>query len=343
MKAYRIRRSGFTRLELIVLLAMGFITLAVAVSLLTPTLCIDCELPNRAICSANIRGIIQSMYIYAQSNNGHFPCTPGPNGVAYSNAPQSPSALLPAPTAKRVAAAWFGSGKSPHGSDLGNPLACMWLLVLSGEDSPKIFLCPGDPTAVQPSLEYSTTANTGNTAAYQANFGVLADGHAPNLTGRGESYSIAYPWLPSVDGKIAQPGPWWTDKDNSNEPVASDMAPVDLRASGNADRATATLPQSNTYGNFIYNSGNHGGDGENVGFDDDHVSWEVNPYCGVHNDNIFTYYSRDYSGPGDAVTAPQVGLCGLGTRVSAPVCNESNPKRYDVCMVPVRLVSNGEW
>ncbi len=339
MQVYLNRRSGLTRLELIVLLAAGFITIA----LLKPTICVVCELPNRAVCSANIRGIIQSMYIYAQSNNGRFPCTPGPNGVAYSNAPQYPSDLLPSRTAKKITAAWFGSGKVPRGSDLGNPLACMWLLVLGGEDVPKSFICPGDPTAVQPSLEYTMTPNAGRTAAYQANFGVRADGHSPGLTGRGESYSIAYPWLPAVDGSVAQPGPWWTDHDNSNEPVASDMAPADLPASGIANRIMTVLPKANTYGNFIYNSGNHSGDGENVGFGDDHVSWEVNPYCGVHRDNIFTYYSRDFTGSGDAPSAPQVGLSGLGTRVPAPVVHFSKHSFYDLCMVPVREVNSGAW
>ncbi len=333
------KSSGFTMLELIVLVFMSTILLVVLMESLGTG---EGGLPNRAICSANIRGIIQAMYIYAQSENGQFPCTPGPNGVAYSNAPQNPMDLPAQPTAQKMTAAWFGHDSSPHGSDLGNPLACMWLLVLQHQLKPKDFICPHDPIATTPSEEYLAAGST-NTTAVQANFGVVSGGDTPNLRGRGESYSIAYPWQPVATGSIARPGPWWTDNGNSYLPVVSDMAPADRSASGNANRITTVLPKANTYGNFIYNSGNHGGDGENVGFGDDHVSWEVNPYCGIHRDNIFTYYSRDFTGSGDVPSAPQVGLSGLGTRVPAPVVHFSKRSFYDLCMVPVREVNSGAW
>lgn len=320
---------GITRLELIVVLvAAGLLTS------LIPRLARPMELSNRAVCSANVRGIIQSMIIYAQSNNGQFPCTLGPDGSTYSNAPQSPMDMPALPTAKAVISAWFGNGKMPHGSDLGNPLACLWLEVLTGDDTPKSFICPSDPIATTPSEEYKST-RMNSAPQFQPNFGVMKDGRTPNSEGQGESYSIAYPWRPASAGKIAQVGSWWTDKDGSNVALVSDMAPADIAARGRDNRITTTLPGDNTFGNYIYNSMNHRGKGQNVGFGDDHVSWNTNPYCGVHHDNIFTYYRHEYTGHGDSAAAPQVGLSLLGDAARAPTILGSKPD-YDICMVPVR-------
>ena len=172
---------GITRLELIVVLvAAGLLTC------LIPRLARPMELSNLAVCSANIRGIVQSMIIYAQSNNGEFPCTPGPDGSTYSNAPQAPMDMPAIPIAKAVMSAWYGNGKTPHDSDLGNPLACLWLEVLTGDDTPKSFICPSDPIATTPSEEYKT-AGTDSTPQFQPNFGVIKDGKAPNSDGHGES------------------------------------------------------------------------------------------------------------------------------------------------------------
>ncbi len=323
------RNAGITRLELIVVLV-----LAALAACLLPTLVVPLTLPNRAICSANVRGIIQSMSIYAQSSQGQFPCTPGPQKNMYSNAPQAPLNLPDACTAKAVTAAWFGNGNPPHGSDCGDPLASIWLLVLEGQDTPKSYICPSDPIAITPSLEYQT-GGTQNNPLFQPNFGVMKNGHPPESNGNGESYSFAYPWRPTSAGKIAQVGSWWTNHDGSHIALVSDMAPADIPGRGQENRITTTLPGNNTFGNYIYNSMNHGGKGENVGFGDDHVDWETNPYCGVRHDNIFTYYHQAFSGSGYSTTAPQTGLSALGDDASAPTIFASH-NSGDICMVPVR-------
>ncbi len=320
---------GITRLELIVVLvAAGLLTC------LIPTLARPLTLANRAVCSANIRGIIQSMIIYAQSNNDQFPCTPGPDGNTYSNAPQAPMDMPAVPTAKAVISTWYGNGQTPHGSDLGNPLACLWLLVLQGDEASKCFICPSDPIATTPSEEYRTTG-TDQAPQFEANFGVINKSVEINSTGQGESYSIAYPWRPASAGKIAEVGTWWTDHDGAKVAVVSDMAPADIPGWGRDNRITTTLPDANSFGNYIYNSMNHNGKGQNVGYGDNHVSWTTNPYCGVHHDNIFTYYRGNYTGRGDSPSAPQTALSLLGQAAPAPTILSSQPD-YDICMVPVR-------
>ena len=61
--------AAFTLIELLVVISI----IAILVSILLPALAKARELANRAVCMANIRGIIQSMITYGQSNNGTFP------------------------------------------------------------------------------------------------------------------------------------------------------------------------------------------------------------------------------------------------------------------------------
>ena len=83
-----------------------------------------------------------------------------------------------------------------------------------------------------------------------------------------------------------------------------------------------------------YNSGNHAGDGQNVGFGDDHVTWEISPYVGQNGDNIFTYTTAtgvvngttdtSQNGTMDGNDGPQI------TTLAPP---------FDTCMTPFRTVN----
>jgi hypothetical protein len=105
-------------------------------------------------------------------------------------------------------------------------------------------------------------------------------------------------------------------------------------------RNTAQPVTGNTYGNYIYNSGNHNGDGQNVGFGDDHVSWEVNPYVVQSGDNIFTFQSAAADGPGTSTY--NTGQTPVDSSTQA-VSMLFNTPPYDICMLPARDVSSGAW
>ena len=358
-------RHGFSRSEgLAVAVCLGLLT-----AMSVPLLGLARQRNRRALCAENIRGIVQSMYIYAQSNRSIFPATPGPMGKFYSNCPKPPASGGGTPaTSSKVVADWYGNGHAPAGRDLGNPLACLWMLVINGQLRPADLICPADPIATRPSLalKKGDPQDWPKSVCY-CNFGIMRHGGRFNELGKGESYSIAYPWR-AANGRAPAPvGRWWTLNDGGDVPVVSDMAPADVKAPGKFDRDTTRVPPipagqlrinvqppsgAKSGANkvqgpprpagralSIYNSGNHRGAGQNVGFGDDHVAWETTPYCGQSNDNIFTYARRPYT---DGLHESQVGLHDVGPRAKAPAILSRKPP-YDTCMVPVRNVRTGAW
>ncbi len=337
----RIGRKGFTLIELLVVISI----IALLIAILLPALGRAKELANRTVCASNIRSFAQSMRIYAQANRTRFPCTPGPYGEYMrlgSGQPAGPW-YSPAQPPVGVADDWFylGGKTNPPSANTGSIQASMYLLVLMGYCSPQSFICPSDEFSVTPSLEYGAPGS-----GIYPNFGFEKAGtwNLSNPSEVGLSYSMALPWAPALTGlKVAQASEaetFWTSKSGSNLPVIADMAPDPNGSSpsqGKLYRNTTILPTANTYGNYVYNSGNHDGEGENVGFADAHVIWETNPYCGENNDNIYSYYKYSYQGIGSSPAAPQTDL----------TYNFQNWTQYqppfDVVMKPMQNVVTGAW
>ena len=338
---HQVRRrfgKGFTLIELLVVISI----IALLIAILLPALARAKELANRAVCSANVRSLVQSMVIYAQSNKSVFPCTPGNTSNQYTNQPSGVQGVNSVPKLSSSSTMQYYYMPTDTGSSAAAcPLMCMWLLVLNGQMTPKSFICPSDPYATGPSLQYGSSSTTGSATAY-LNFGYLSTSQKnQSYTGQGESYSIAFPWNAS-----GQPAAWWTSKDGSDVAVASDLAPMTAGASGTLNRIDNTLPSANTYGNYIFNSGNHNGDGQNVGFGDGHVVWEVNPYVGQNSDNIFCYDATAAEVGQNGTTFQATNLEGYGgpglTTPEVPGVTPDSPP-YDICMVPQLDLAKPEW
>jgi hypothetical protein len=315
------------------------------IAILLPAIAYAREAENRVNCGGNIRDIIQSMTIYAQSNNETFPCVSGPvtpDGRYGNSAIDMPVNINSTPgasqTAQYVVLQWYTHANSAA-TGTGSPLGSLWLLVVIGQMTPEEFICPSDRIALTPSLEYGNTAGS-----WFGNFGFLsASDVSPSGTSHGESYSICFPYAYKPNASVAKPevaGDWWVNDSRADQPIISDMAPLSGVGDGTFYRNTAVLPTSNTYGPYVFNSGNHNGDGQRVGFADGHVEWDTNPYVGEQGDNIFTINnSKPYNS-----NAGGTPLTGTGTS-NAGITSKSQPQSppYDTVMVPVRNVQNGDW
>ncbi len=323
------KSEGFTRTEFVtVLLLLPLAAFLVIVAMSSVSCgCMSVEKTNRLVCAANIRGIIQAMEIYAQSNHNTFPAVkPLPSGRFINGV--DITRKWNHQTAGEIIKSYYRLGGKA--TQRGSPLACMWILVMQNALTPKSFICPSDPLATGPSIEYQTSRSSTDVPYCFGNFGHISLKNAAPSSGVGESYSIAYPW----NGRKV--GAWWKASNaTASVPLVSDMAPAqDPTAAGTAKRDCTIGLGDNSFGPYIFNSGNHGGDGQNVGFGDDHVVFETNPYVGRNMDNIFTYGQRGIHTGGHAI---RPGLIG-----HVPP-HFSNTPPYDTIMTPVRDVATGQW
>lgn len=120
--------KAFTLIELLVVVAI----IALLISILLPSLSRARELSKRTVCSSNLRGIGQAMYIYAQDGD-KFPaaCQDKPNNAATW---------------------WYLTYRSLAGgipsTGIPSVTADLWMLIRANNTTPKQFTCPS--TADQP-------------------------------------------------------------------------------------------------------------------------------------------------------------------------------------------------
>lgn len=303
-------RKGFTLIELLVVVAI----IALLIAILLPSLGRARELANRATCSANIRGVIQSMVLYSADNVDTFPLVEnyasGQAGTVTWVTAQSQAVGSTDPNADIQSS----YGATPVGQ--GDVTRCLWLLALRNQVASKSFLCKSDPGVTGPALQTDTNGK------YYVNM-------APQIQ---LSYSVSYPWATggTSGSNNYTPGGWWKNTTASDIAIMSDMAPKNLTGASTIVRnvtlakGAATTPKG-------FNSNNHGGDGQNIGFADSHVEFTKDPYAGQNSDNIWTIGGS--TAAGGTVVAYSAGSL-------TPVSPVSNAVPYDVYMVPARNVSD---
>jgi len=211
------------------------------------------ELSNRSVCAANLRGIMQSVEVYAADNAGAFPMISPAGGYG-------------------LAAAGSGTGQADGETTIKSIYAKpavpsvaqnMWLLVLEGAVAPKQFICKSDMYAVP--------------ATYQAAAGGICftnfnDGKT--VSDLGYSYSFAYPW--TAAGKV---GDWWKSSMDGALPLMADMAPL----AGTGSPAAMPADRRSKNGNSF----THNRDGQVVAFADAHAEFVRLPNAGQRSDNIY--------------------------------------------------------
>jgi hypothetical protein len=271
------------------------------------------ELSNRSSCAANLRGILQSMVVYAAENNDVYPLYPGKSLTAYDVSVKGEESK--GKTADDALEEGYRTGQFAN-----NPQAALWILVLKGQMAPKGFLCKSDPygggaSAIQKGR------------AYKMNFD----------SAKGLSYSIAYPWGVTGAKGTTGPGEWWKNTTDSSLAIASDMAPYlsGKAAAGEvmtrpAEKQVATTSPSdplvlgaeNFSSEALCNSPNHLFDGQNVGFADAHAEFMRRPDVGNNGDNLWTVTVAGAEKVIDAGELP------------GAIASPKSP--FDVAMVPTR-------
>jgi len=256
----------------------------------------------RSICAANLRGIMQSMAVYAEDNNKAFPI------VAFAPYDTVPNAAKGTSTGTKDAEAALRQYYAAPTPQAGSVQACLWVLVLNGQISPKQLVCTSDPFSNR-----SGVAMTDQGGSYFNN--------VQNPTQL--SYSVAYPWKAN-----GQPGAWWTYTTDESLPLIADMTPLQ----GTGKPARTLTPARAPADNKTWNSGNHNGDGQNVGFGDCHTEFCRSPNVGHNNDNIYSMSASPSTGPA------QFG--GIPAGKAAPALT-ADKAPYDIIMLPVRNETTG--
>ena len=250
------KRKGFTLVELLVVIAI----IALLMGILMPALSRVRQIAFRMVCGTNLSGIGKAMLIYANDYDDELPRSGGRNSTR--------AVTIPDWQAANRFGAYGLSAKGEGG--VGSISSCFYLLVKYAEVTPKSFLCKGD---------------SGTTEFKPANYGAgnrdLIDlwdfGPQPR-----EHCSYAYHMPFGLYALTTSSEPGMAVAADRNPFVQSPMAePKDIGLfvpGGGRDAQKA--------GNAI----THQEDGQNVLFNDSHVSFEKTPDCGINDDNIYTFW-----------------------------------------------------
>lgn len=276
------KRRAFTLIELLVVVAI----IALLISILLPSLSRARELSKRLVCAANIKGVGTAFKIYANDNDESWPVPAfDDSGVQinyigfndqtsslYRGALQTTVGSTTAPG--RLAESVPRKGTQTGTTQLSTTRA-LWMLVRSGEVTPKQYICPSSGDSVDP----------------EANIDLYYDFKDYDNISYG--YQVPY-------------GDFDTRASESSDPrlaVAADKGPYSESNSGTDPTQIPTLFPGSFNGNDSklglspqewqqWNSGNHGGsgtgEGQNVLFADGHATFNKTPAAGIDNDNVYT-------------------------------------------------------
>jgi prepilin-type N-terminal cleavage/methylation domain-containing protein len=277
------KKKGFTLVELLVVIAI----IALLMGILMPALARVRQIAFRMVCGTNLSGIGKAMLIYANDYEDELPRSGGRNSTWAKTIPNWQA--LNRFGAYNVAA--DGTGGT------ANISSCFYLLVKYAEVTPKSFICKGDSGTSEFKPADDGAGNRDLIDLWD--FGALPDTHC--------SYSYHMPFGLYALTTSSEPGMAVAADRNplQDSPAATAKAwPGSFNPDGGKDAVK--------YGNAI----SHQEDAQNVLFLDIHVGQQKNPFCGINDDNIYTFWDG-----GDI----RVG--------SAPVIGSTPQERLDSLLV----------
>ena len=219
----------------------------------------------RMVCGSNLSGIGRAMLIYANDYDNEFPRA-GYAGTKWG------SQVLNWAAPDRAAAFGLERGRTGGSATISSSL---YLLVKFAEITPKSFCCKYD-IKTKPFKAYDYIPNMEDEDAWD--FGPEPAKHY--------SYSYHMPY-----------GPYFLSITSSDPgmAVAADrnpwLDPYTDTTGFKWDDQTKTGGREDIKGYQKGNSGPHQREGQNLLFMDNHVSFEKHSFCGVNDDNIYTYWN----------------------------------------------------
>jgi prepilin-type N-terminal cleavage/methylation domain-containing protein/prepilin-type processing-associated H-X9-DG protein len=250
------RKKGFTLVELLVVIAI----IALLMGILMPALARVRQIAFRMVCGTNLSGIGKAMLIYSNDYDDELPRSGGRNSTWAGAIPQWMAANR-----------FTAYGLSADGSGgMGSISSCFYLLVKYAEVTPKSFICKGDSgtTEFKPADE-----GAGDRELIDLwDFGPEPTKHC--------SYSYHLPFGLYALTTSSEPG----------MAVAADRNPFIASPAAEAKELGLFNPDGGREAVKAGNAITHQEDGQNVLFLDGHVGFEKVAFCGINDDNIYTFW-----------------------------------------------------
>jgi len=307
------RKKGFTLVELLVVIAI----IALLMSILMPSLSRVRQMANQVVCGTNLKGIGSAMMLYAGDFDNKYPRAAGDDSEWGIDLPSSDA------DATNMEAAY---GVGPGNADQIAPTitASFYLLVRHDYTSADQFLCKSD-TGVR---EFD--------APNKELYWDFYDGQDFTSPEECCSYSLQLPYdAPSASVNSGRNYYLSPEKDPERA-VAADRNPFIT------SDAAAPVSFGQNDDQFYWNPDNEGDQnnkrelkqngnspvhqkqGQNVLFNDAHVSFENWAFCAIENDNIYTIWASSNPGIDNTRDVQEGTFSTSNPRNNAPMDEEDS-------------------
>ncbi|HET6442886.1 MAG TPA: hypothetical protein VFH53_10980 [Phycisphaerae bacterium] len=278
------------RISLLDLIAVLFVAL-VLVAFLLPGILPQHGDDGRAQCQNNLKQIGTAMITYAAANRQRWPDVFTEKSTCWNEVGNTRTDEWDPVT---------GKGKPPkakpgdNGKAVQSNTANLWLLIVSANLSPEVFVCPRSSHQFDEMAEgdYETVRDfRGETFVSYSFQNVLGEYRLTSTSGRASSMAVA------ADANPMRRDFWSGAPSGGKKDGVTDheLARKPRFIGEDVNIAAWNKEAGGITEAWELNSPNHKFRGQNVLYLDGHTEWRTDPYCGTHWDNIWLRRRTDVS------------------------------------------------